>query len=295
MIINIYTSLNGVGLEQDANILKGVLSKHTCYILDYIKRQRSHTKGDYGIHLEIPRYDEIDKNHINILIPNAEWFDPKWLSKIKMFDTVFCKTFHAVEVFKKFHPNCVYTGFTSNDMYDEQITKDKRLLHIEGKSMLKNTDALISAYQLHPELEKCYAISSRSKGKYNGLEFFERLPFDKLKVLLNACLIHICPSMYEGFGHYINEARSTGAVVITTNQPPMNEFIKDKRFLVEGHRARNHNLVPLFKVGAADLANTIESVYNMDFEELKAIGMENRKEFLKLDLLFKENICKFVK
>jgi hypothetical protein len=28
---------------------------------------------------------------------------------------------------------------------------------------------------------------------------------------------------------------------------------------------------------------------------LKAIGMGNRKEFLKLDLLFKENICKFVK
>jgi hypothetical protein len=295
MIINIYTSLNGVGLEQDANILKGILSKHTCYTLDYIKHQRSHTKGDYGIHLEIPRYDEIDKNHINILIPNAEWFDPKWLQKIKMFDTVFCKTFHAVEVFKKFHPNCVYTGFTSNDMYDEQITKDKRLLHIEGKSMLKNTDALITAYQMKPEIQKCYAISSRNTGKHNGLEFFERLPYDKLKVLLNACLIHICPSMYEGFGHYINEARSTGAVIITTDRQPMNEFINDKRFLVEGQRARVHNLVPLFKVNPIDLANNIQSVCAMDFDELKAIGMENRKEFLKLDLLFKENICKFVK
>ena len=294
MIINIYTSLNGVGLEQDANILKGVLSKHTCYILDYIKHQRSHTKGDYGIHLEIPRYDEIDKNHINILIPNAEWFDPKWLSKIKKFDTVFCKTFHAVEVFKKFHPNCVYTGFTSNDMFLD-VAKDKRLLHIEGKSMLKNTDALISAYQMRPELDKCYAISSRNTGKHNGLDFFERLPYDKLKVLLNACLIHICPSMYEGFGHYINEARSTGAVIITTDRAPMNEFITDKRFLVEGQRARLHNLVPLFRVNPIDLANKIQSVCAMDFEELKAIGMENRKEFLKLDLLFKENICKFVK
>jgi hypothetical protein len=43
------------------------------------------------------------------------------------------------------------------------------------------------------------------------------------------------------------------------------------------------------------LANKIQSVCAMDFDELKAIGMENRKEFLKLDLLFKENICKFVK
>lgn len=295
MIINIYTSLNGVGLEQDANILKGVLSKHTCYILDYIKRQRSHTKGDYGIHLEIPRYDEIDKNHINILIPNAEWFDPKWLSKIKMFDTVFCKTFHAVEVFKKFHPNCVYTGFTSNDMYDEQITKDKRILHIEGKSMLKNTDALISAYQLHPELDKCYAVSSRNTGKHNGLEFFERLPYDKLKVLLNACLIHICPSMYEGFGHYINEARSTGAVIITTDRPPMNEFIKDKRFLVEGQRARLHNLVPLFRVNPIDLANKIQAVCNMEYSELIEMGKQNREKYLQLDAEFKNNLLKFVK
>jgi hypothetical protein len=294
MIINIYTSLNGVGLEQDANIIKGILSKHTCYTLDYITHQKSHTKGDYGIHLEIPRYDEIEKNHVNIMIPNAEWFDSKWLQKIKMFDTVFCKTFDAVEVFKKFHPNCVYTGFTSNDMFLD-VAKDKRLLHIEGKSMLKNTDSLISAYQLHPELDKCYAISSRNTGKHNGLEFFERLPYDKLKVLLNACLIHICPSMYEGFGHYINEARSAGAVIITTDRAPMNEFIKDKRFLVEGQRARVHNLVPLFKVNPIDLANKIQSVCAMDFDELKAIGMENRKEFLKLDIVFKENICKFVK
>lgn len=294
MIINIYTSLNGVGLEQDANILKGVLNKHTCYVLDYIKRQRAHTTGEYGIHLEIPRYDEIEKNHVNILIPNAEWFDPKWLAKIKMFDTVFCKTFHAVEVFKKFHPNCVYTGFTSNDMFLD-VAKDKRLLHIEGKSMLKNTDALITAYQMKPELQKCYAISSRSKGKYNGLEFFERLPFDKLKVLLNACLIHICPSMYEGFGHYINEARSTGAVIITTDRPPMNEFIKDKRFLVEGQRARVHNLVPLFKVNPIDLANKIQSVCNMEYSELIEIGKQNREKYLQLDAEFKNNLLKFVK
>jgi glycosyltransferase involved in cell wall biosynthesis len=263
-------------------------------VLDYIKRQRAHTKGDYGIHLEIPRYDEIEKNHINILIPNAEWFDPKWLANIKKFDTVFCKTFHAVEVFKKFHHNCIYTGFTSNDMFLD-IEKDKRLLHIEGKSMLKNTDALISAYQMRPELPTCYAISSRNTGKLNGLEFFERLPYDKLKVLLNACLIHICPSMYEGFGHYINEARSTCAVILTTDREPMNEFITDKRFLIDGIRARNHNLVPLYKVNPIDLANKIQAVYKMDFDELIEIGKLNREKYLALDVAFKENLIKFVK
>ena len=208
---------------------------------------------------------------------------------------VFCKTFHAVEVFKKFHPNCIYTGFTSNDLYDESIEKEKKLLHIEGKSMLKNTDCLISAYQLNKGLPPCYAISSRNTGKHNGLEFFERLQYNKLKVLLNACLIHICPSMYEGFGHYINEARSTGAVILTTDRPPMNEFITDKRFLVEGQRARVHNLVPLFKVNPIDLSNKIQAVFNMDFEELRQIGIENRKKYLQLDTFFKDKLLKFVK
>ena len=101
--------------------------------------------------------------------------------------------------------------------------------------------------------------------------------------------------MYEGFGHYINEARSTGAVILTTDRPPMNEFITDKRFLVEGQRARVHNLVPLFKVNPIDLSNKIQAVFNMDFEELKLLGMGNRKEFLRLDAVFKENLLKFVK
>ena len=127
------------------------------------------------------------------------------------------------------------------------------------------------------------------------MEFAERQPFDKLKILLNACIIHLCPSMYEGFGHYINEARSTGAVILTTDRPPMNEFITDKRFLVEGQRARVHNLVPLFKVNTIDLSNKIQAVFNMDFEELEQIGIENRKKYLQLDTFFKDKLLKFVK
>jgi glycosyltransferase involved in cell wall biosynthesis len=39
--------------------------------------------------------------------------------------------------------------------------------------------------------------------------------------------VHLCPSLREGFGHYINEARAASAVVVTTDYGPMNEYVQD--------------------------------------------------------------------
>ena len=42
---------------------------------------------------------------------------------------------------------------------------------------------------------------------------------------MNTYTFHICPSLCEGFGHYISEGLSCGAVVITNNCAPMNELV----------------------------------------------------------------------
>eukprot|EP00879_Flechtneria_rotunda_P011561 GHRR01012076.1.p1 GENE.GHRR01012076.1~~GHRR01012076.1.p1 ORF type:complete len:300 (+),score=97.92 GHRR01012076.1:1336-2235(+) len=47
----------------------------------------------------------------------------------------------------------------------------------------------------------------------------------QLRNLQAAAAMHICPSVREGFGHYLNEARAVGALVLTVNHPPMNELI----------------------------------------------------------------------
>jgi glycosyltransferase involved in cell wall biosynthesis len=41
-----------------------------------------------------------------------------------------------------------------------------------------------------------------------------------------AASLHVCPSVREGFGHYLNEARAVGALVVTVDHPPMNELIR---------------------------------------------------------------------
>lgn len=35
----------------------------------------------------------------------------------------------------------------------------------------------------------------------------------------------LCPSVMEGYGHYINQARATGGVIVTTDVAPMNELV----------------------------------------------------------------------
>lgn len=38
----------------------------------------------------------------------------------------------------------------------------------------------------------------------------------------------LCPSTSEGYGHYINQARASGGLVVTTNAHPMNELISSR-------------------------------------------------------------------
>uniref|UniRef100_A0AAV1TAX6 Glycosyl transferase family 1 domain-containing protein n=1 Tax=Peronospora matthiolae TaxID=2874970 RepID=A0AAV1TAX6_9STRA len=35
----------------------------------------------------------------------------------------------------------------------------------------------------------------------------------------------MCPSGMEGYGHYINQARASGGLIVSTNLPPMNELL----------------------------------------------------------------------
>ena len=51
----------------------------------------------------------------NLLVPNPEWFLPKWLPYLERFDEVLCKTRHAERIFRSLGCRTRYIGFTSRD------------------------------------------------------------------------------------------------------------------------------------------------------------------------------------
>ncbi len=61
----------------------------------------------------------------------------------------------------------------------------------------------------------------------NLILYTERLADEELLRLQQSSGVHLCPSREEGFGHYINEARALGALVMTTNWAPMNDLVQD--------------------------------------------------------------------
>jgi len=53
--------------------------------------------------------------------------------------------------------------------------------------------------------------------------------YNVIQFLQSIADVHMCPSLIEGWGQYIDEGRRAKAVVLTLDAPPMNELISDRR------------------------------------------------------------------
>lgn len=160
----------------------------------------------------------------NVLVPNPEWYAREWLGHVKRFDYVWAKTETGKQAFANLNKHVVNIGWTSVDMHDAAIPRTMQFLHVAGKSSAKGTAQTLQAYQAANVHVPLVVVGERSDVP-QGIRHYRRISDEELKRLMNESLCHICASSYEGFGHYINEARSVGAFIITTNAAPMNELV----------------------------------------------------------------------
>lgn len=231
----------------------------------------------------------------NYLIPNHEWsyFSPE---EIAFFDTILCKTKEAERIFKPMNTNTIFMGFSCKDSYEGNIPKNYKMpLHLAGASLQKGTNGLVRMWLNNPQFPSLTIIKHKEKVCYppasNLNLIFDYLPISRLRSYQNSCGLHLCPSETEGFGHYIMEGMSCEAVIVTTDAPPMNEFISDKRCLVGYNRTAPLNLATNYYVDPVKLELVVANLLKLSEEELKEIGKKNREFYLENDRLFKNRLA----
>jgi glycosyltransferase involved in cell wall biosynthesis len=128
---------------------------------------------------------------------------------------------------------------------------------------------VIGAWTSHPEWPELTVVTqlqqrlSRSNGNVKRLT--SRVSDGQLHRLQNMCAVHVCPSEVEGFGHTLMEAMSCGAVLITTDAPPMDELVlPDEGMLVPPARTVPMGAGTRYMVDERRLAETITRVWRMD-------------------------------
>jgi hypothetical protein len=99
----------------------------------------------------------------------------------------------------------------------------------------------------------------------------------EIRQLQNSHVFHLCLSETEGWGHYIAEALSCGAVVLTCDAPPMNELVTAARgVLVAATPDGPLNLATRYLFDETALEAAVERCMRMERDEWEQLGMAAR-------------------
>lgn len=283
---------NGVGLSQDSRLLvraleqRGVEAKvpRIKHPLDVISGKFS---ADVAFHLErMAPWWWHPRAPVHVLIPNQERFPQRLVPGLRRVDRVLCKSRHAEEIFGSIHPHTQFIGFTSVDRLLPSVQPDyRRFFHLAGGSRMKNTALVLQAWERHPEWPVLTLVQHPQHApkhvppNVNLLD--RRVEDDELRGLQNSHGIHLCPSLSEGWGHYLVEAMSCRAVSLVTDAPPMNELVgRDQGVLLAWTRKERRHLGWNFHVDLSALESAVEATIATPIEELRAQGAKARDWFL---------------
>ena len=302
--INIIARTNGVGLDRDVDLVHDCLSNagHDVTISHCrsISPLRAIFPGkprfDANIFLErvFPRWLSSAKQ--NLLIPNQERFPERHLGRLEKIDHILCKSRHAEEIFSK-HGNTSFIAFTSTDMLDETVSKDyQSFFHLAGRSTLKGTETILNLWKKYPEWPKLTLIQCKDNAPESVPDnvdlITDYVPHEEIKQHLNTHGIHLCTSLSEGWGHYIVEAMSCQAVVITTDAPPMNELVTPSTgVLIPYHKKEPRHLGTNFYIDSEKLEQNITQLLQMPPEKKETYGTAAREWFVENDTRFQNTLA----
>ena len=307
--VDIIARCNGVGIDRDVALLRSAMSE--AYEVGHLEHRRLDTIWPRWFHKVGQRHEEnptaarwnllcerVPRRVASLvgpvaLIPNQERFPHRHLDRLRHVDQVWCKSQHALEVFQPHARQVEYMGFTSVDRRLSSVTPDYgRFFHLAGRSTLKGTHTLLELWDQNPswpELTLVQASHNAPKTVPTNVRLLSgHLPDQTVLELQNQCGIHLCPSLSEGWGHYIVEAMSCRAVVVTTDGPPMNELVDDRRGrVVRTIGSAPRHLGTNWYVDPEHLRHTIEELIQTPAAEKTMLGESARRWFDDNDVQFK--------
>ncbi|WAC20198.1 glycosyltransferase [Luteolibacter sp. SL250] len=296
---------NGVGLDRDASLVADALTGTGMEAVVPPLRGvgawlSPRCRGDVAIHLERVAPWWKWKARCHFLIPNQERFPRRLLGTLGMIDHVLCKSRHAAEVFSKHHSSVHYMGFTSEDRMLPHVERDYgRFFHLAGRSTLKNTELILELWRDHPEWPELTLVqhpdNAPSSVPRNVRLFDQYLPDEHLRELQNSHGVHLCPSLSEGWGHYIVEAMSCRAVAVVTDAPPMNELVAPGRGMtVRVDRSEPRHLGWNFHAAREALEGAIQYLVDAPPDEKRTMGDRARLWFEENSVAFRSRFAELV-
>jgi glycosyltransferase involved in cell wall biosynthesis len=176
------------------------------------------------------------------------------------------------------------------------VAKDfNRFFHLAGGSTLKGTEDVIALWAQHPEWPELSLVQRQSIAagavpkNVNLISGY--MDDTALQVLQNGCGVHLCPSRAEGWGHHLVEGLSVGAVVVTTDAPPMNEHVDAGcGVLVPFERSEPRHLGTNFYVDPRALEAAIERIIAMPDAEKRMLGEAARRRYEAIDSGFRKRV-----
>lgn len=309
MTVRIISRDNGVGLGRDLQLVAGVLrtagvdvetlgfgSDKWLIALRQTALRLARRRVDTQVFMErvYPRCLPLARR--NLLIPNPEWTTPAFQALLARFDRILCKTRHAVDIFDALGCATSYLGFTSEDRLDAAIARERSFFHLAGRSSAKGTQTLLAAWMQHPEWPRLTVVqgvkTAMTSARVSNVDHVVgHLDDARLRRLQNQHQFHLCPSEAEGFGHYLMEGLSVGAIVLATDGAPMNELVTPERgVLIRPARIGVLNLAPCYFVDIAGIEAAVEAALQLDAAQLACMASAAREFFLDNDHAFRSRL-----
>jgi hypothetical protein len=286
---------NQTGLSQDVDLIQGIFT-----IVDsnntFNRVHHSYPEcpeADINIFFEVLNPSLFTYAGVNIWIPNPEWTYKSWKPYFSQLDQIWCKTDHAVELFKPFNPNTTFIGWSSIAKGIAPIKNYSKAIVLAGKNLFRHPQIIINSYAALstealsklPELHVIYDSTRMNVVLPTNISHKITLYPNTLKQkdydnILSDCGLAICISSAEGFGHAINEAASSGCVLMMTDIPAFTEFGYEGIVVPVDKEINSDRIDKIFNFKPAEVVKAFDTYAGLSFKEKKTISKSNANKYV---------------